>query len=577
MSTQGNSYASYLLGYVNSAGLNDASVPEDGERWKNYAVYAQDDWKLDRKLTINLGLRYEIPVPFVEGKDHSSFLNATLPNPEVNNYPGALQFAGTGQSTCNCRTLVKTHYLTLAPNVGFAYSPTSTTVLRGSYGIIDFNSGALGGGTSDPGQLGYTASPSFTSPNAGITAAFNWNNGVPAYTPPPFIQSTLNTGYNTTTGATGGSVTYTEPNTAGRSAYTENWNLTIQQQLTPATALSISYSGSASHFLELSGGYGIYSDQLNPKYLVLGSLLNAAESPTTLAQAQAILPGIALPYANFQGSIGQMLRPFPQYSAVSDGVAGYGNGHYSSLQVLLQRTLKNGLFVHAAYTWGKEIDDAGGEDALVADAAAERSAYNPQMQRSVSTDPHHVLAIAASYAIPFGRGHAFGSGALLNQLIGGWKISGIASYSSGPNLGSFSATCTLPNAGTCYADYNPNFSGNPRIDGKYGSGNPKGSPATPYLNIAAFQQPASYTYGTTPRTAAYGLEGPGSEDDDVSIQKTFDTWAHTKLKLQADAFNVFNRVVFASPSLNIASSAFGTVASQSNSPRQLQFEAHLTF
>lgn len=579
--TNGAGYASYLLGDVNNAGLADTTVPQVQGRFRSYAAYVQDDWKAAHNLTLNLGIRYEIPVPFVEANNKVSFFNPTLPNPAIGGHVGALQFAGYGPDSCNCRTPVAVHFNTIEPRVGFAYTPQVGTVIRGSFSTIAFKSGSLGGTTPNLGQLGYAAQPSFPSPNAGITPAFNWNDGFPTYTHAPFFDPTLNTGFNRSTGPRGGGVSYPDPNNSGRPSYSDYWNITFQQQLTQSTAISISYAGSSSYRLPLNGGYGIYSNQLDPKYLALGGLLQVLENPTTLAEAQAIMPGIGLPYPNFDGTIGQMLRPFPQYAAINDNVADYGTGHYNSMQLLAQHVMSKGFFFNVNYTWSREIDDAGGEHARNNFAAPDRNAYNISMQRAVSTDPTQVFSGIVTWALPIGTGHAlsFKSGTL-NSLIGGWNLSAITQYQNGGFLGSIAALCNIPYAGSCYADYNPNFTGSVRINGAYGSGHANGGLKTnpvPYLNVNAFKEPAAFTYGTTPRDGAYGLKNIGGANESVAVDKTFSLWKHTTLKLRADAFNLFNRTVFGGLNTNISNAAFGEVSTQANQPRQLQFEAYLNF
>lgn len=576
----GNSYASFLLGDVDSASLTDTTLATAGGRYRNYAVYAQDDWRLTPKLVVNLGLRYEIPKPYFEVKNRESFLNPNLPNPALGGYPGALEFAGDGPDSCHCRDIgVNTHYLTLAPRVGFAYNPVAGTVIRGSFTVIHYNGPAMGGGAEShdlgTGTLGYSANPTPSSPN-GYDPAFNWNNGFPAYTHPPFFDPTLDTGYTTTIGATGGAPSgYLEPNQAGRSPYTENWNLTVEQQLTSVTALSLSYAGSASHLLNVPYGN---ADEMRPEYLALGNLLNANESPTTLAQAQGAFPGIKLPYSNFEGTIAQMLRPLPQYAYYIDLGYDYGNAIYHSMQAFLRHTSKNGLYFQAAYTWSKEIDDDHGSDAEGIGNGLARNPYNLNLDRSPSSSPFHVVSIAYSYALPFGRGHALGaSGAAMNALVGGWTVSGTNSYSTGAPLGRIYGSGLTPGMGSFRgtADYTPSFSGAVRINGAWGSGNPKGG--TRYINVGAFQNPASYTFGTAPESYAYHLVGPPSLNESVALAKTFGLWKSSLLRLQVDAFNVFNRTQFSVSSLNINSAAFGEVGGQSNSPRNLQFEASIHF
>jgi Carboxypeptidase regulatory-like domain/TonB-dependent Receptor Plug Domain len=588
-SNSGNAYASYLLGLVDSASATDTAVQETGGRWRNYAMYAQDDWKMAPKFTINIGLRYTIPKPFVEEHNRTSWLDPTAPNAVTDGAPGALEFAGTGSGTCNCRTDVKTHYLTFGPRLGFAYSLDDKTVVRTSFSIVHYNGGALGGNGEQQGvgNLGYSASPSFSSADGGITAAFNLDGGFSAYQHPPFFESTLGAGYTTTIPA-GSGISYDRPKTAGRSPYTEEWNLTLERELPASMILSLSYDGTSSHFDGVQGGVGIYSNQINPKYLALGNLLLQTETPTTLTQAQAQFPGIKLPYANFAGSIGQMLQPFPQYSRTGatfmgpDPWADLATTSYNALQATLTHRMKNGLYFLAAYTWSKSFDEGG--QVVQFEAQAPRSAYNLAAERTVSNiDVPQQLSFTEVYELPFGKGQLFGgSNRVLSALIGNWQISGIEQYSAGTPIGTIFGNCTDPYMGgvpliaaaaPCYADYNPAFSGNAHINGKIGSGIPG---ATPYFNANAFQNAAPYTFGTTPRIIP-SLRNEWGKNESIALAKTISIKENLKLQLKADAFNVFNRTQFGGIGTSITSSAFGQVNSQVNLPRQLQLEGYLRF
>lgn len=581
--TTGNSYASYLLGEVNSIGITDTTVLTTGARYSSFSAYVQDDWKVNPSLLINAGLRYDIPKPFEEVLNRVSWMNATQPNPEVEGYPGALQFAGNGTDSCGgCRTPVKTDYKEFSPRIGFSYSLNPKMVLRGSFTLMHYKAGALGGNANSQGTglLGFSASPTAVSPNNGITPAYQWNNPFPAYTPPPFFDPTLNTGYNTTTGPTGGGITYPRPNTGGIMPTTYYWNVTFEQQLTPTTVLSISYAGNLSNRIPTPGGYGIYSDQLNPKYMALGNLLQATASPTTLAEAQAIMPGLQLPYSNFSGSIGQMLRPFPQYAGVGDPYADFSHANYNSLQVYAQKTMSKGLLFLLSYTWSQELDDSGAN--VIEILGAPRSAYNltQEYSKDVGNSPQ-VISLSYVYQLPFGRGRAVGTNMsrTLDAVVGGWQLSGIDNYSAGTPLGPIGAACDVPYTGGCYANYNPNFTGRVRINGAYGSGSPKGVGGAPttYINVNAFENPEPFTFGNTPRTAPFDLHNPWSLNEDLAVQKVFALPKAMQLSLQADAFNLFNRTIYGGISTNITATNFGEVTGQANAPRQLQFEAYFRF
>lgn len=583
LTSTGNSYASYLLGAVNNASLNAyaSTLTEAGLDNGAYSFFAQDNMKVIPRLTLNLGLRYDIYTPAVEQHNRESWLNPNEPNPAIGGYPGALEFAGYGQYSCNCRTPIPTRFGNIGPRFGFAYSINQKTVLRGGYGIFYVQGGASGGSGQTLGttQLGYSASPSVTSLDGGISPAFNWNSGFPAYIQPPFIDPTLNTGFNTATPSGGGIKSYGDYFHASRAPYTQDWSLTIERELPRSVILNVSYSASVSHFLPTSIGLGIYSDQIQPQYLALGNLLQASATSTNVAAAQAIIPGVHLPYANFSGTIGQMLKPFPQYSSIGVVYPLVGNSSYNSLQVSAQKSISKGLNFLISYTFSKEIDDSGSNNNLANGSfSAGRTAYNARIERTVgiANIPNTVVA-SYVYDLPFGAGHSWGSGnPVMRAVVSDWRIAGIQTYRQGIPLGPFTGACNAPYTGACYVNYNPNFSGHVRINGNYGSGYIKGA-LRPYIDVNAFSNPPAYTFGDTPRTQPYGLHNPPYFDEDFSLSRSFPIRDRMNLQLEASAFNAFNRTELGSINTNITSASFGTIASQVNGARNLQFQAKVTF
>ena len=155
-------------------------------------------------------------------------------------------------------------------------------------------------------------------------------------------------------------------------------------------------------------------------------------------------------------------------------------------------------------------------------------------------------------------------------------MSAITQFRSGRPLGSIGAACNLPNAGTCYADFNPDFSGPVRINGDFGEGDVLGSAPPAYIDRAAFVSPAPFTYGNTPRTLAHGLRNPNYFNQDLSVRRDFQL-RRIKLVAGIDVFNLFNNVVFGGIKTNITSAAFGRVSSQVNAPRVAQLKARLEF
>jgi len=561
-----NPYASFLLGSVNSASIVDAWVSSVGGRLRPFAWWVQDNFKVTPRLTLNLGVRHDLFTPWKEVRDRMSWLDPTLPNPAIGGYPGALVFAGNGAASCHCRNNVPLYPWSIGPRVGLAFSMTRITVVRGGYAINYTHKGAGGGyasGSTGTGLLGFVARPSFNSLDNGISPAFIWDNGVPPYQKAPFFDPSLNTGF-TTTVAQGGSITYGNPSEAGRPPRYQNWNFGIQHSLTPTLTLDVSYVGSNGHFLG-GGSRGIWSNQIDPKYLVLGNLLSSTATAASVAAAQRIFPGIGLPYGNFAGSISQMLRPFPQYSGITDVWGNVGNVNFNALEIIGRKTLSHGLVVNFNYTFNKTFDDL-----------TNRSGYFSDKAQGV--DPSHVLNVMFAYQSPFGKGHRFaGSNAVARALASNWLISGVTTFRSGTGFGSIGAACNVPNAGGCYADYNPAFSGQVRINGDYGSGDLLGTNAPAFLDKNAFASPAAFSYGNTPRTLALGLRNPARYNQDLSLRRDFAIREGLSFRIQADAINAFNLVNFSGPNLTITSAAFGKITAQANLPRVVQFTARLSF
>jgi hypothetical protein len=299
--------------------------------------------------------------------------------------------------------------------------------------------------------------------------------------------------------------------------------------------------------------------------MALGNLLSSRASAATIAQAATMFPEIRLPYTNYAGSIAQMLKQFPQYSSVSDVWGEVGNSNYNSLQFTATKSLSHGLTFNMNYTFAKSFDDVGYRNSWVSEKAQ-------------TTDSPHIVNVLWVYRLPFGRGKrlAFGN-RVLDRVAGNWQLSGITTYRMSGGFGPIGASCNLPSGGTCYADFNPAFSGPVRINGGYGSGDLLGSNPPAFLDKNAFQNPAPYTYGSTPRSMVYKLQGPSSSNQNLSLKRDFHLRESIVLAFQADASNMFNWVRFGGPSININSTAFGRISSQANSPRAVQFNARVTF
>jgi len=535
-----------------------------GARYRDYAWWVQDNFKVTSRLILNLGLRHDIMLPYVEVKDRQSFFDPTQPNPAAGGYHGILVFSGNGPNSCGCSTNVRTHYKLFGPRLGLAFSVTNKTVIRAGYTIMYTHRGAVsgrGGARTGTGTLGYSANPSYTSLDSPSPAVY-WDDGIPPYQKPPFFSPTLGTAFNgiTTTGST---MQYGDPEIGGHPPYYQNWNFGIERALSSTASLTVNYVGSNGHF-QGGGGRSIWSGQMPPQYLALGNLLTQQATAANIAAANRIIPGIALPFPTFTGTISQMLRPFPQYPGISDLWGDVANDNYNSVQVIVNKRLSHGLTLNSNYSFAKAFSDDTGS----------RSAYNWTIEKAQQTDPSHVVNVLLVYSLPFGKGRRFAaSNRAAGVILGNWQISSITTYRSGGLFGTIGATCNTPNAGSCYADYDPAFSGPVRINGDYGSGDVR---SATYLDAKAFKVPAAYTYGTTPRSGAYNLRGPSNSNESISLRRDFPIHESWKLSFVADALNAFNMVRFGMPNLSITNASFGKITSVSNSPRVIQFSLRLT-
>jgi len=580
ISTTGLGYAGFLLGAVDSSVVTQNSVAETGGRYKTYAFYAQDDYKVSSRLTLNLGLRWNIWSPFTEVHNVMSFFNPTLANPLAGGIPGALQFAGDGTDSCHCETPVKQHNVNPGPRIGAAYRLGNKTVIRAGYSIFYAHAGGVGGRTNGRqglSQVGFDNSGSLSSAVTG-QPAYAWDNGYPGNTlNPPFFNPSYGIGFITAAaGASVGSgpttaqtVTYGDPNFGGKAPYYEDWSFNIQHSITPNLVFSVAYSASDGHWLPGAAVAGPFTNQIPIQYLPLGSLLTQTLTATTLAQAQALFPNIAVPFPNFTGTIAQAVKPFPQYNGISDPWLDVGNSTYNALQASLTHRFSGGLTFMVNYTFSKELDDLVGV----------RDPNKDFLEKGPGTIDHaNVAAATFVYGLPFGAGRKWTSGnPVLSQVVSNWQVSGIFTFTNGAPL-SITGTCTGGGIidASCYPNYNPNFSGSVHENGSIGSGGANVS-STPYLNKAAFVDPAIYTEGNIPRSAPLGLFAPHNADLDLSIRREFPIREHVRLAFQADAFNVNNAVHFAAPGTGIDSATFGIYSSMANQPRKLQFSGRISF
>lgn len=514
--TTGYSYASYLLGAVGgtpSIGLQPVS--ELGGRYHAISPYFQDSYKLSRKLSLDVGLRWDYLPPYHEVKNRWTFLNPNLTN-GITGTPGELQFAGSYGGpgvSCGCATPVKTWWKNWGPRVGLAYSINDKTVVRAGYALVFTQAGGVGGrggafnGTGQTGfnvsaigpaevTTGAAAGPSFylnnssyfTSIGLANTSLFGPGFSYPAAPTPNAAAQTLNTGFYVNSAGqfrSASSVSYADPYYSARAPELSMYNVGIERGVTQNMTVAVNYVGNESHFIVDSGVLpsgssanprGYWSNELDPAYLAaLGSvtdstgtkpLLVSPATPANVAILQAKFPNAPAPafFVNAAAkssaaTIQQMLVHFPQYSGVSDTWGNVENFSYNSLQVTLQQRLSQGLTFNINYTYAKNIGDDGTFRAgfPIPAAALSGGGHSWKMDRidrswTVISLPQTLHAFGV-YQLPFGKGHIGGDSRVVNWLAGGWQLSSIYTYASGTPMAVITSGCTGA-VGQCIPDLN---------------------------------------------------------------------------------------------------------------------------
>lgn len=556
----GNGFASLMLGQIDNA-TRQQPAPKQLFYDSMWSMYVDDNVKLTKRLTLSLGLRYELPNYVVEKNGITSVLDLSRPNPGAGNILGALKFLGTGTGRAGTKNIFGSYNKAFSPRLGLTYALDSKTVIRAGYGMFRLypNYGRMNSGIF--WNSGFGATLAVASTNSGITPAFNLDQGFPLadQSLPNFDPSQNNNG----------SATYVNSN-ANRPARMQSWTLDVQRSLPFSILLDAAYVGSRTTGLP-TGLENI--NQVNPKYLKLGgTLLADINSP------EAAAAGISAPYPGFQGSVAQALRPYPQYTTIWDQFQPTGFTNYNALQTKLQKNLSNGLSFLASYTFSKNIGIQGGDsfgDVFGGGGSVPIDTYNRKLEKALlGIDQTHVFVLSWNLELPFGRGKMFGSGMnpLLNTVLGGWQINSIERYQSGNPI-SIRGGGNIPLFGN---GNRPNWiSNNVRSGVSIGNFDPA---KDVYLNIGAFSQPAPYTFGNAPKTLP-NVRTPAFYNEDFSVFKKLPLFGESRsIEFRGEFFNIFNRVVFGRPNRNINSpSSFGRIGSQANEPRVIQLTMKLLF
>lgn len=553
----GHSFASFLLGDYASTSRGIVAM-NPGHRWRTAGFYFQDDWKISRKLTLNVGLRWEMIGGLIEVAGRMSAIDFATPNPGAGNRPGALVFA----EDRNRRGFQDNYYKQISPKFGFAYAMSDKLVFRGGYGIN--NTPAISNGFGFGGTLGYNGSIVVNSGNTSVPFAEapigNLAN--------PYPNFTGNLPNKIPTLANGQGIDYYSPQ-GNRLPYVQNWNFGFQYQLPASTVLELNYVGNKGTRLIAKG----FEQPNNLPFSVTQQFGDILPRPWSAASP------IPQPFPGFAGTNLQALRPFPQFTGINSIFPNMGSSSYHSMQLQVTRHFKKGLAILGAYTWSKAIGLA--DNAIDAEGVAD--VFNRNLERSI-TNYHfpHVAKLSWIYELPVGKGRTLNTNGVLDALVGGWQLSGIQNWRSGNPVSIGTGGINLPTGNSVRPDL---VAGVPIVLNADAPINFRGiNGGTAYLNRAAFANPPVFTGGqnVVQRLGTVGPFLPNIRDRhlvsfDASIQKFFKFDEVRNIQLRGTFLNAFNWAGIGGLNTNITSPFFGQYTGQQLGPRNIELALRFTF
>ncbi|MBI1791544.1 MAG: carboxypeptidase regulatory-like domain-containing protein [Acidobacteria bacterium] len=549
-STSGNAIASLLLG-TGSGGSAPTRI-RTATNQMYYAGYAQDSWRVSRRLTLNYGLRYEVQKARTERFDRFNYFDHNASNP-FGQKVGLPLKGGLVFVTPQDRGLWATDNIDLSPRLGIAYKLTDKLVVRAGYGIYYLQTVGGGGGGTD----GFSTSTTWVTSRGGdnITPQDLLRN--------PFPQGLIKPVGNTQGLETlvGQSITaWQRPHPSG---YVQNYSLDIQYEFGRGAVVELGYAGNQSR--KLLYGAGINLNQLPANLLSVGAALDEQVNNPFFGQ-------IAIgPLSGRTVARNLLLRPYPQFQNVNQpGDTPGASAGYNALLAKVTKRFSGGLNLLSTFQWSKAIDNASETQGWELDEGF-RNYNNIQIERSISGhDVPRSWVTALVYDLPVGKGKKFGAGMnpVANAAVGGWQVSAVVNLADGlplqfygPNLlgryGFGRARPNISNRGALHADnQGPDL----------------------WFNRAALSDPAPFTVGNASRWV-HDIRYGATKHSDIAILKNFRAFEHYRAQFRAELFNAFNRPQFGRAGTDTTSpGTLGKVSGTTNvGPRNIQLGLKIDF
>jgi len=595
----GDAMASFLTGTgsPNTWGEYEVSPHFSTQNYR-WGGFVQDNWRATDKLTVNVGLRYDLEIPRTERYNRMSYIDptqsiaihpkaidpTTWPSalgavPNVTSPVGGLAFASNSQ-----RHIVNTNYNNFGPRLGLAYKLHNSLVLRAGYGLF-----------YDPTQWGTTGAGPVG--NEGFEAVTNWlttmnGDGV---TPWGRLSDPYPGGPMLPTGSSLGNLTnlglgINEPeHDANLSPYTQTWSAGVQYQLPGNWLIDMNYVGTKGTHLYYHGAgvmqyFGTWIEQEATNSALLTALGTYVPNPY---YGVINTPGCGMCGPTI--AAGHLALPFPQFSGVSQPNAPWSNSIYNAFQLKIEKRMSNGLAMLVTYTNSKSIDDASVSTSTewLGGFGALRDPNNLKLERSLSEwDIPQVFQFGYLWQLPFGKGKKWGGtwNSVVNGVLGGWQTNGIWRFDNGQPIHLGLSGGTAPWG---YSALDPNQTGILTVNPKSKWFEPNGGGY--FANaVSVLSMPALYTIGNASRMEP-NVRLPGTKNAALSLFKEFSLnklREGSKLEFRLEAFNALNHpqlgnvnTTFNSnvTAANPTASGFGDVQSQANSPREVQLALKLYF
>jgi hypothetical protein len=556
-----------------------------------FGGFVQDNFRATRKLTLNLGIRYEVSLPRTERFNRMNWLDPNLTySLTAPGLPDLPVRGGEVFVNSNHRYNYDTYHGAIQPRFGFAWELPHTTVLRGGYGIYFSQPRSGAAGTGPWGYQGFDQQTQWI-PSAGNQTVVPGNrlsdpfpNTGPKLPPGSSLGPLNDIGFDAV-----GPI----PSISHNVPYEQAWSLGIQKELPWNIVAETNYVGKKGTHLYLGGFRNIDILPASVRSLDINALSNLANNQVANPFAPYITDQLS---ALSQPTVPafQLQLPFPQFTSFAGDSPPIANSIYHAAQFRVEKGLSSSLQFLVTYTVSKSIDNASATDdsiswlggGLNGDTLAVQDPYNLRAERSVSTfDIPQVLQFSYVYALPIGKGKHFGSNMhpVLNGIIGNWQLNGIWRFSSGRPI---ILALDSPNPIPSFPGQRPNLTGPLRVNHSSEQGmvtnyfaNACESEPCPGGGPSVVAQPDAFTFGTAPRTYDR-IRQPGHKSADMSVFKEFPLSKireNMRMEFRFEAFNVFNHPNFGPADTSFGDGSFGAITFLASPTREVQLGLKLYF